>query len=389
MYSRLNLTIALSLLLLLGACGKKEAPTPPPMEVKVATVLQRDVPVEIEVIGETRGSTEIEIQARVEGFLETVHFDEGKPVKRGQLLFTIDPRPFEAELAQARGALAEAEAKYVRARQDVDRFKPLVEKNAIARQDYDNALSSAAAAEASVAGAKAVAQRAEIDLGYCRISSPIDGIAGKIEVKPGNLVGRVQSTLLTTVSDVDPIHVRFNISERDYLKFVKATQAQTANESPGKRPLSLLLSDGSTHPHTGTMVFADRLIDAATGTIMLEAAFPNPERIVRPGQYGRVRAAVSVERGAILVPQRAVAELQATFNVAVVGADNKVTMRPVTPGQRIGSLWVIQNGLQAGERVVVEGLQKVREGTVVNPTVVEIEAPRPAVADTATAGAGV
>lgn len=389
MYSRAHFAIICSLLLVLGACGKQEVQAPPPMEVKVSTVLQQDVPVEIEVIGETRGSTEIEIQARVEGFLETVHFDEGKPVRRGQLLFTIDPRPFEADLAQARGALAEAEAKYLRARQDVDRFKPLVEKNAIARQDYDNALSSAAAAEAAVAGAKAVAQRAEIDLGYCRIISPIDGIAGKIEVKPGNLVGRGQSTLLTTISDVDPIHVRFNISERDYLTFVKATQQKTGELKPRQLPLSLLLSDGSTHPHTGAMVFADRLIDATTGTMMLEAAFPNPERIVRPGQYGRVRAAVAVEQGAILVPQRAVAELQATFNVAVVGADNKVTMRPVTPGQRIGPLWVIRSGLQAGERVVVEGLQKVREGTLVNPTVVEIEAPKPAGADTAAAGAGV
>ncbi len=390
MNARMSCLLALALLVLVGACAKKEAPPPPPpLDVKVAMVLQKDVPIEIEVIGETRGSTEIEIQARVEGFLETVNFQEGMPVHKGQLLFTIDPRPFQADLARARGAEAEAQARLTRARQDVDRFKPLVEQNAIPRQDYDNALSSAAAAEASLATAQAVVQNAEIDLGYTRITSPIDGIAGKVEVQPGNLVGRGQTTLLTRLSDIDPIHVRFNISERDYLTYTRASIAAEKSGAAGKLPLTMVLADGSTHPHQGAIVFADRVVDATTGTLLLEAGFPNPERIVRPGQYARVRAAVQVEKGALLVPQRAVAELQATFSVAVVGPDNKVSLRSVTPGARSGALWVIASGLQPGERVVVEGLQKVREGMVVNPTVVPAEVPAPAAPGTSTPGAGV
>ncbi len=392
MYARTSCLLALVLLVLVGACAKDAAPpAPPPVDVKIAAVLQKDVPVEVEVIGETRGSTEIEIQARVEGFLETVNFQEGMPVHKGQLLFTIDPRPFQANLAQARGAEAEAQARLTRARQDVDRFKPLVEQNAIARQDYDNALSTAAAAEASLASAHAVVQNAEIDLGYTRIMSPIDGIAGKVEVQPGNLVGRGQTTLLTRISDIDPIHVRFSISERDYLTYVKAAQETGGRVGGGKLPLSMILADGSTHPHQGEIVFADRVVDATTGSLLLEAGFPNPERVVRPGQYARVRAAVKVETGALLVPQRAVAELQATFSVAVVGPDNKVEMRPVKPGARFGSLWVIENGLKPGDRVVVEGLQKVRDGVVVNPTIIPAEEPAPAGAGAGatTPGAGV
>ncbi|HOX26126.1 MAG TPA: efflux RND transporter periplasmic adaptor subunit [Candidatus Krumholzibacteria bacterium] len=366
--------LAVSILILAAGCGDKSAPPPPPpIDVKVATVLQRDVPIETEAIGETRGSTEIDIQTRVEGFLETVNFQEGMPVGRGQLLFTIDPRTFEANLAQARAMLAEAEARLARARQDVDRFKPLVEQHAIARQDYDNALSNAAAAEASVASAQAVAARAEIDLGYTRITSPIDGIAGKVEVQPGNLVGRGQTTLLTRISDVDPIHVRFSVSEREYLRIRRGTPDPQSPARPGGRPITLILADGSTHPHPGQLVFADRLVDPTTGTLLLEAAFPNPERIVRPGQFARVRAAVDVAAGALLVPQRAVSELQAMSTVAVVNADRTVSLRTVTPGARIGSLWIIENGLAAGDQVVVEGRQKVREGSVVNPIPVAIE----------------
>jgi membrane fusion protein, multidrug efflux system len=376
MYARTSCFLALALVVLLGACAKKEAPPPPPpLDVKVATVLQKDVPILAEAIGETRGSEEIEIQARVEGFLEAVHFEEGMPVRKGQLLFTIDPKQYEASLAQARGALAQAEAQLSRARQDVDRFRPLVEQNAIARQDYDNALSSAAAAEAAVASARAVAQGAEIDLGYTRVYSPIDGLAGKVEVRPGNLVGRGQTTLLTRISDIDPIHVRFSISEREYLTLSKARQADGAGSEPRKLPFTMILADGSTHPHDGELVFADRLVDPTTGTLLLEAAFPNPERIVRPGQYARIRVPVGLAKDAILVPQRAVMELQATFSVAVVTADNKISMRQVTTGPRVGSLWVIENGLKAGDRVVVEGMQKAREGLTVNPTVVPIEDP--------------
>jgi membrane fusion protein (multidrug efflux system) len=360
--------------LALSACGKKEAPPPPPPEVKVATVLQKDVPIYVEAIGQTRGSTEIEVRARVEGFLQTVDFKEGNPVRKGQLLYTIDPRPFEAALAQAKGLLAESQAQLARAHQDVVRFEPLVAKNAISRQEYETAVAVERAAEAAVAAAKASAERAEIDLGYTKVVAPEDGLVGKTEVYPGTLVGRGQSTLLTHISQIGTIHVRFTIPERDYLYY--ARRRQEAGRSGGDAlnlPFELVLADSTLHPRPGRLVFVDRNVDPTTGTILMEAAFPNPGGIVRPGQYARVRAAVDLKKGAILVPQRAVSELQGIYNVAVVGADDSVEVRMVTPAQRIGNLWVMDAGLKAGDRVVVEGLQKVRSGMKVKAEAVTIE----------------
>lgn len=359
-------------------CGKKEAPAPPPPEVKVATVLQQDVPVYVEAIGQTRGSTEIEVRARVEGFVESVDFKEGNPVRKGQLLYTIDPRPFEAALAQARGTLAEAEAQLARARQDVVRYEPLVAKNAISRQEYETAVAVQRAAEAAVVAAKAAAERAEIDLGYTKVTAPADGLVGKTEVYAGTLVGRGQSTLLTQISQIGTIHVRFTVPERDYLYYARRREEGRGSAARGESlPFELVLADGSVHPKPGRLVFVDRNVDPTTGTILLEAAFPNPGGIVRPGQYARVRAAIDLKRGAILVPQRAVSELQGVYNVAVVGGDDTVEMRMVKPAERIGTLWVIDSGLKAGERIVVEGLQKVRPGVKVKPEVVTIEPAAP------------
>ena len=372
----------------LAACGKKEAPAPPPPDVKVATVLQKDVPIYVEAIGQTRGSTEIEVRARVEGFIQTIDFKEGNPVRKGQLLYTIDPSPFQAALAQAKGALAESEAQLARARQDVVRFEPLVAKNAISRQEYDTAVVVQRAAEAAVDAAKAQAQRAEIDLGYTKVVAPENGMAGKTEVYPGTLVGRGQSTLLTHISQIATIHVRFTIPERDYLYYARRTQQRGTPRDIPQLPFELVLADGSVHPEQGHLVFVDRNVDPATGTILMEAAFPNPGGIVRPGQYARVRAAVDLKKDAILVPQRAVSELQGVYNVAVVGGDDAVEIRMVTPAQRIGTLWVIDAGLKAGDRVVVEGVQKVRPGLKVKPEVVKIEeagAPPPGAAPAAEA----
>jgi membrane fusion protein (multidrug efflux system) len=284
-----------ALLVTLLACSKKEAPAPPPPDVKVATVLQKDVPIYVEAIGQTRGSTEIEVRARVEGFLQTVDFKEGNPVQKGQLLYTIDPRPFQAALAQARGSLAEAEAQLARARQDVVRYEPLVAKNAISRQEYETAVVVQRAAEAAVEAAKASAERAEIDLGYTKVVAPEAGLAGKTEVYPGTLVGRGQSTLLTHISQIGTIHVRFTIPERDYLFYARRREERGVKPGqPEPLPFELVLADGSLHPSKGHLVFVDRNVDPQTGTILLEAAFPNPGGIVRPGQYARVRAAVDL-----------------------------------------------------------------------------------------------
>jgi membrane fusion protein (multidrug efflux system) len=359
--------------LLAVACGKKEAPPPPPPEVKVAAVLQKDVPVYVEAIGQTRGSTEIEVRARVEGFIQTIDFKEGNPVRKGQLLYTIDPSPFQAALAQAKGALAETEAQLARAKQDVVRYEPLVAKNAISRQEYETAVVVQRAAEASVEAAKAQAQRAEIDLGYTRVLAPENGLVGKTEVYPGTLVGRGQSTLLTHISQIQTIHVRFTIPERDYLYYARRREELGKGGEAPQLPFELVLADGSVHSEKGQLVFVDRNVDPATGTILMEAAFRNPGGIVRPGQYARVRAAVDMKPGAILVPQRAVSELQGIYNVAVVGGDDTVEIRMVKPAQRIGNLWVMDEGLKAGDRVVVEGLQKVRSGVKVKAEMVKIE----------------
>jgi membrane fusion protein (multidrug efflux system) len=356
-----------SLLAASAGCGKEEPPPPPPPpEVKVAPVVQRDVPVYIEVIGQTRGSTEIEVRPRVEGYLESVDYREGSFVRKGQLLYTIDPRPFEANVAQARGLQAEAEAQLARARQDVARYEPLVAKNAISRQEYETAVQVARAAEASVDAAKAGVERAKIDLSFTKIFAPGSGIVGKTEVYPGTLVGRGQNTLLTHISQVETIHVRVSLPEKDFIEYNRRGQER---RRAGAAPLKfeLLLSDGSVHPEKGDLVFVDRAVDPETGTILVEVAFPNPGSTIRSGQFGRVRVAINEKKGAILVPQRAVTELQGIYNVAVVKPDDTVELRMVKAGERIGTLWLIDEGLKAGDRVVVEGVQKVRSGMKVTP----------------------
>ncbi len=359
---------------ILSSCGKKEAVTaPPPPDVKVAVVLQKTVPIYVENVGETVGAADVEIRARVEGFLETVDFQEGTFVKKGQLLYTIDPQPLRAALAQARGRRAEAQAQLAKADQDVARYKPLVEKNAISREEYDTAVSAQLAASASVDAAKASEKDAELNLGYTNVYSPIDGLVGKTQVKPGNLVGRGENTLLTVISNIDSIHVRSNVSERDYLRLARAKGAVPQSKDKTPDSFELVLADGTVHNYKGRLVYADRAVDPETGTLAIEASFPNPDHVLRPGQYARLRAAIDEKKDAILVPQVAVQELQGTYSVAVVGSDNKVTLRPVQASDRIGSLWVIDSGLKPGEKIVVEGLQKVRDGVTVNPTVVAIQ----------------
>ena len=357
-----------------GGCDKQEAAKapPPPVAVKIAPVIRRTIPVVIENVGQTRGSVEVEIRARVEGFLDRVAFEEGRPVKKGDLLYEIDPKPYQAALDRAKGDQATAEAAHIKAKNDVARYKPLVEKNAISRQEYDTSVSMEEAAAARVDAAKAMVRSAELDLSYCTIHTPIDGLAGKTEVKAGALVGRGQSTLLTTVSTIDPIRARFYLSERDYLAIVRKYKPKDG-EGGTDAPFEMVLTDGSVHPHPGTFVFIERLVDPTTGTIMVEVSFPNPERIVRPGQFARVRVPIDTIADAILVPQRAVTEMQATWSVATVNSENKVEMRPVQIGIRFGNLWRIESGLKPGDRIVVEGVQKVRNGVTVAPTPVDLD----------------
>lgn len=318
--------------------------------------LQQDVPVWLDLVGQAQGKQDVEIRARVEGYLQSVNFAEGSFVQQGDLLYQIDPKPLEADLANV-------QARLTKASNDVARLQPLYVKQAVSRQELDNALSARDAAQAQV-------DLAKLNLGYTHITSPINGIVGITQVKAGNLVGRGESTLLTTVSQVDPIVFRVGISESEYLKLAKQRES---NPQPEQRDIRLQLADGSTYAPKGTLDAVERAIDTKTGTLAVQFNFPNPQQLIRPGQYGRVRIMVEKLPGALLVPQRAVNEIQGLYQVAVVDANNKVSLRMVKTGPRVDSLWVISEGLQATDRVVVEGLQRVRDGMVVEPTVVSAE----------------
>jgi membrane fusion protein (multidrug efflux system) len=347
-----------------SACEKPAPPVVAPPEVYVTEVVQKDVPVYLELVGQTQGFQDVEIRARVEGFLETVNFQEGSTIRKGALLYEIDRKPLEALLAAAKAEVAASEARLQKAKNDVERYTPLVAKQAVSKQELDNALASRDAETAKVAAAKAAVDKATLDLSYTRIMSPIDGLVGITRVKPGNLVGRGESTLLTTISQIDPIVFRVAVTEADYLRYSKRQSARAGGGTmAGGIPLTL--ADGSEYAHTGRVTLVDRAVDATTGTLGIQLEYPNPNLLLRPGQYGRARLLLETTTGALLVPQRAVQELQSIYSVATVDASSKVAFHTVKVGQRVGSLWVIQEGVKAGDRVVVEGLQRIQDGMTV------------------------
>ena len=362
-----GLVLMSGLLMGTASCRDKGVPEPAPVPVMVSEVIVRDQPVYFEAMGQTLGSQDVEIRARVEGILEEVHFTEGSKVEQGALLYTIDPKSLEANLTQAEGALAQAKAALDKARRDVARLTPLWKKKAISRQMVDDAEAAEQSAEGAVETAKAAVENMKIQLGYTEIRAPISGLIGKTEVKAGNLVGRGQNTLLTTMSCLDPIHVRFSISEKGYLAARRMVPDPDA-EAEHPEVFELVLADGTELPGKGKAVFVDRNVDPATGTLLMEVAFPNPDGLVRPGQFGRVRMPIRQIAGAILVPQRAVQEMQATYSVFVAGEDGRAEFRKVEVGPRIGSLYVIESGLRPGEKVVVEGGQKLQNHTPVSAT---------------------
>lgn len=377
------MTVSLCTVLALTGCQEKVVPPPPaPVPVVAAEVIVRDQPIYLENIGQSLGAQDVQIRARVEGVLESMHFTEGSFVKSNDLLYVIDPRSLEANLEQTRGALAQAESLLDKASRDVSRLQPLWEKNAISRQTLDDALAAERSARAGVDSARAALDTTQIQLGYAKIYAPIDGLVGKTEVRPGNLVGRGESTLLTTMSSIDPIHFRFSVSEKDYLEWRRQRPDDETARRAADGIFELILADGTVHAHRGSVVFADRNVDPTTGTLLLEVAFPNPERLVRPGQFGRVRVPIKQLPGAILVPQRAVQELQANYSVFVVRPDRTVEFRKVIPGPTVDNLRVITSGLSAGEMIVVEGIQKLQNNTPVAPTIKPIaSAPQPVAAE--------
>jgi len=358
--------MTLLLAALLAACDTKEvAKAPPPMDVQVAVVEQRDVPVYQEWVGTTTGFINAVIRPQVKGYLLAKNYSEGQVVQSGALLFQIDPREFQAQLDQWKGQLAQAQAALVKTQLDVARYTPLAKEGAVSQQELDNAIQANQANLAAVDSAKASVEQAQLNLGWTRVTAPITGVAGIAIAQVGDLVE--PTTQLTTMSQVDPIKAVFPVSEQEYLRYARGRAAAEGEQASHKDALELYTADGELYSHRGTVSVVGREVDPRTGTVTIEGLFPNPNNILRPGGYAKVRAVIENRANALVVPQRAVQDLQGQSLVAVVGADDTVEMRAVTTGPRTGTDWVILDGLTAGETIIVEGVQKVRGGSKVSP----------------------
>lgn len=369
--------------LTLSSCGEKQqqAPPPPPAEVQTLQVTPEAVTIYDDFVGSLEGSVNASIQARVQGYVASQEYHEGKVVKAGEVLFKIDSRPFEAKLMEAKAALAQAEANRVQAENVAQRAIGLTAQRAVSEQEADNSKQQAIAAKATVEARKAAVAQAELDVEFTTIRSPVDGIAGLAKAQVGDLVGP-SSGVLTTVTTVDPIRATFTVSDQRYVKYThRWTDRDPKARLEHERQLEfqLILADGSIFPQKGSLLAADSDVDARTGTQRIVTVFPNPGNLLRRGQFVRVRMRADERKDAILVPQRAVSEMQGSYQIAVVGADNKVELRPVKMGRRVGQRWLVEEGLKAGERIVVEGLQKARQGAVVKP--VPWSAPQPTSAE--------
>ncbi len=352
----------LLLAFIITGCGKEQKETMHPPVVEVVDIIQKDVPIYMEWVGTTDGFINATIRAQVQGYLIKQNYQEGDYVKKGQVLFEIDPRLFQAALDQAKASLAGAEARWTTAKADLARVRPLAAQNAVSQKTLDDSIGAEQSSAAAVLSARASVDKAALDLGFTKITSLVDGIAGIAKTQVGDLVGPGPQEELTTVSTVDPIKVYINISEQEYLK-----ASEIKDKDIEKMPLDLILSDGSTYPIKGRFFLADRQVDVKTGTIKVGSIFKNPKHLLRPGQFAKVRVAITTKKGALLVPQRAVTELQGSYQVAVVGPDNKVDIRPVKATHRVDNLWIIEEGLKPGERVIAEGIQKVKQGMTVSP----------------------
>lgn len=375
----------LSIILMGTSCKKKDVHTPPPVKVQVVNVLQTTVPVSSDFVGQTYGYKDIPIRARVEGFLTGIYFQEGTFVKQGQLLYTIDPEPFKALEAEAMSGVAEATTMLTKAESDLNRIRPLAEINAVSQSDLDAAVAQYGAAKASLDAAEANLKYARINLGYCHIASPITGVIGKTEAKTGEFVGRPPNpVVLNTVSIIDSILVQFAITEKEYLQLARTIierrtqdssfQQGTTPQREIKNRIRLLLADGTVFPYPGRFNFADRQVDPSTGTLLVQVSFPNPDNLLRPGQFARVRIIMEEIDNGLLIPQRSVKELQGLYQVYLVNDTNAIEVRQVKLGAKVGSMYLIQGGLQGADRIVFEGLNLVRPGQKVDPKIVEIPA---------------
>jgi RND family efflux transporter MFP subunit len=356
--------VCLLVLLMIVAGCKKKTPPPPPPEVQVITLTPTNVPIYEEWIGTLDGFVNAQIRAQVNGYLLKQNYAEGSQVKKGDLLFEIDPRPFQATVDQAQAKLAQDKAQAGKTKLDVTRYQPLAKEQAISQEELDNAVQANLGADAQVKADNAAIQNAELNLEFTKITSPIDGLAGVALAQIGDLLGP-SGNVLTTVSRINPIKVNFQVSEQSYLTFWRRFIA--GQNGDDTFPLQLIFADGSVYPQKGKFFFADRQVNPNTGTLQIVGLFSNADFVLRPGQYGRVRAQTQTKTNALVVPQRAVAELQGSYQVTVLTATNSAHVQNVTVGEQVGADWIIESGLKAGDRVVVEGSQKAKEGVVVNP----------------------
>lgn len=354
--------------------------TPPLTSVTVTKALEKDVPLYSEYIGQTFGLKDIPIRARVEGFLEKISFKEGSKVKKGQLLYTIDSQPYKAEVATQQGMLTSAKTELIRAQNDLKRIRPLADANAVSKSDLDAAIADEGGAKAAVSAAQANLDLSKIQLGYCKIYSPINGVIGKTQARVGEFVGKDPNpVILNTVSRIESIRVQFFLTESEYLNFMRSPIAKSRrnmknpDENKKQDYLELILSDGSVHSDKGEINFIDRQVDASTGSILIEASFKNEEGILRPGQFARIRAEKGVEKNAILVPQKAIKELQGKYIITLLKKDNTVESKNITVGEKVGDFWIVKEGVTKGDQVIYEGFQKVRNGMKVKPEFKEFE----------------
>lgn len=352
-------------------------------EINVVETIQKDVPIHHQFVGEIHGNKDIPIRARVDGVLEGIYFEEGTLIKKGQLLYAIDPQQQESRVNAQKSRVAEAETALAKAKSDLDRYKPLAAENAVSKSDLDAKQAQYDAAVSSLDAANANLKSAEIEYGYTKIYSPIQGIIGKTQAKVGDYVGRDPNpVILNVVSEIDKVRVNFFITETDYLfiyrKFIE-NRSNISNGSAGndmqrdKVPIQLILSDGSVYEHSGEVDFIDRSVDPTTGTLLVECLFPNPDMILRPGLYAKVDVEMEIRKDAILIPQRCVMELQGQYSVYVINNENKVETRQIVPGQKVGDYLIVNDGLKPGEKLVIDALQKVRSGVEVAPTVIEFK----------------
>jgi membrane fusion protein (multidrug efflux system) len=359
--------LVLPLIFLFSACGKKEAPVQVALEVPVTSVVQQDVRLVSEYTGQTYGQSDIQINPRVDGVILSLNFKEGNLVTKGELLYTIDPLPYQAKVNEAAGSLAEAQANLAKAKSDLDMIEPLAKINAVSQRELVAAKATYESAQAKIMAAQASLENAKIELGYCRITAPISGLIGISKVRVGDYVRPGPGSILNTISDLGEMRVRFTISEQEYLRIIKEINKEGSELKGAGQSISLKLSDGSLYQHTGKLSFADREIDPTTGAMTLEAAFPNPEKLLRPGQYVKVLIVTDVRNNALLIPQRAVIEMQGISQVYLVGDSSKVAMKIIQTGPTYKDAYVVEDGLAAGDKIAFGGTQLLRNGTAITP----------------------